>query len=49
LVDLRVEHSDVEKIRRMLRTLDLDVPVSAAERAAIVAVIEGPRGRVELR
>jgi hypothetical protein len=49
LVDLRVEHPDVEKIGRMLRALDLDVPVSAAESAAIVAVIEGPRGRVELR
>lgn len=49
LVDLRVEHFDVEKIRRMLGALDLDVAVTAAEKAGIVAVIEGPCGRVELR
>lgn len=49
LVDLRVEHPDVEGVRRMLRVLDLDVPVTRAARAGLVAVIDGPRGRVELR
>ena len=49
LVDLRVEHPDVDKIRRMLGALDLDVDVVAAEKPAIVTAIEGPRGRVELR
>ena len=49
LVDLHVEHPDVEGVRRMLRALDLDVQVIRAERAALVAVIEGRHGRVELR
>jgi hypothetical protein len=48
LVSLRLEHPDVAEVRRMLRTLDLDVVVSSAEDPAIVAVIEGRRGRVEL-
>jgi hypothetical protein len=49
LVDLRLEHPDVASIQRMLRALDLDVAVSAGERPAIVASIDGPHGRVELR
>lgn len=49
LVDLRIEHPDAAGVRRMLRALSLDVVVVAAESAAVVAVIEGRRGRVELR
>ena len=49
LVDLRVEHPDVEGVQRLLRVLDLHVTVTRAELAALVAVLEGPRGRVELR
>lgn len=49
LVSLRVEHPDVVEVQRMLRALDLDVAVTRAERAVLVAVIEGRRGRVELR
>jgi hypothetical protein len=49
LVSLRLEHPDVADVRRMLQTLDLDVAVTAGETAAIVAVIEGRHGRVELR
>lgn len=49
LVDLSVEHPDAEKVRSMLRALDLDVSVTVADRPAIVAVIECPLGRVELR
>jgi hypothetical protein len=49
LVDFRVEHPDVAGVRRMLRVLDLDVAVTRAERAALVAVVEGRRGRVEVR
>lgn len=49
LVELRLEHPNPDEIRRMLRALDLDIGVSAAEQAAIVATIEGPRGRFELR
>lgn len=49
LVDFHVEHPDVVGVQRMLRALDLDVTVTRAARAAIVAVIEGRHGRVELR
>lgn len=49
LVDFRVEHPDVERVRRMLRALEVDVVVAHADRAALVAVVEGRRGRVELR
>ena len=49
LVDLHVEHPDAASVRRMLRALDLDVAVTAAENAAIVAVIEGRHGRIVLR
>ena len=49
LVGFRVEHPDVDGVQRMLRVLDLDVTVSRAVRAALIAVIESPRGRVELR
>ena len=49
LADLRLEHPDADEIRRMLRVLDLDVGVVAADEPAIVATIEGRHGLVELR
>ncbi len=49
LVNFRVEHPNVASVQRMLRVLDLDVTVTRAERAGLVADIDGPRGRVELR
>jgi hypothetical protein len=49
LVDFRVEHPDPEGVGRMLRALDLDVAVTRAQYVALVAVIDGRRGRVELR
>lgn len=49
LADLRIEHPDVERVQRMLRALDLDVAVTRAAHAALVAVIEGRHGRIELR
>ena len=49
LAALRVEHPDVAGVRRMLRALDLEVAVTRAERPAVVAVVEGRHGRVELR
>jgi hypothetical protein len=48
-VDLHVEHPDVDVVRRLLRALSREVAVARAERAAVVAVIEGRHGRVELR
>jgi hypothetical protein len=49
LAAFHVEHPDVVGVRRMLRALDLEMAVTRAERAALVAVLEGRYGRVELR
>jgi hypothetical protein len=49
LVSLRAEHPAPEPIRRMLSALGLDVPLERGPVAQLVAVIDGPRGRVELR
>jgi len=49
LISLRAEHPDVEAVREMLLYLKLDLPVSRGSSPALVAVIESPRGQVELR
>lgn len=49
LVELRAEHPDAPRIQQMLRILALDVPVSLASGAALIAVVDGRRGRVEIR
>jgi hypothetical protein len=49
LVSLRAEHPDAQPAREMLRHLGLDLPVNRAPSAALIAVIEGPRGTLELR
>ena len=49
LISLRAEHPDVRGVSGMLRRLGLDLPVKRAQSPALIAVIEGPRGRVELR
>lgn len=49
LVSLRAEHPDVLGVRGMLRHLGFDLPVKRGHGPALIAVIEGPRGRVELR
>lgn len=49
LVSLRAEHPDVQGVRRMLRHLGLDLSVKRVQRPALIAVIQGLRGRVELR
>jgi hypothetical protein len=49
LVSFHVEHHGATGVQRMLRALGLDVTVVPANRAALVAVIDSPRGRVELR
>lgn len=49
LVSLRAEHPDVKGVRAMLRPLELELPVEQGQSPALIAVIEGPRGRVELR
>jgi len=49
LKEIRLEHPDIAEVRRMLRALDLDVPTVGAEYPAVVAVVEGRYGLVELR
>ena len=49
LIRLRAEHSDVRGVRGMLRSLGIDLQVKRGQSPALTAVIEGPRGRVELR
>jgi Glyoxalase-like domain len=49
LISLRAEHPDVRGVRRMLRGLGLDLQVKLGQSPALIAVIQGPRGLVELR
>lgn len=49
LISLRAEHPDVQAVRGMLRRLGVDLPVKRGTSPALIAVIESPRGRVELR
>lgn len=49
LVDLRAEHPDPARVRTVLKKLGLDLPVAPAPAPALVATIDGPRGRLELR
>ena len=49
LVSFHAQHPDVQTVRGMLRHLGLDLPVNSGESPALIAIIEGPRGRVELR
>ena len=49
LITLRAEHPDALGVRAMLRRLGLNLRVKRGPTPALIAVIEGPRGRVELR
>lgn len=49
LVSLRAEHPDPARVEHLLRTVGLDLAVTRGARPALVAVIDSPRGRVELR
>lgn len=49
LVELRTEHPDAPTVRRMFETLGIQIAVREGLRPALVAVIEGPHGRVEIR
>ena len=49
LVSLRAEYPDVQVILGMLRHLKIDLPVKQGPSPALIAVIESPRGPVELR
>jgi hypothetical protein len=49
LTGLRGEHPDSDGVRRMLRGIGLDLPVSAGSTPALIAEIDCPNGRVILR
>jgi hypothetical protein len=49
LIALRAEHPDAQGVQRLLRELGLELPVQAGTTPALVAIIDSPRGRVELR
>jgi hypothetical protein len=49
LVALRAEHPDPARIEKMLRALNLDLPVTRGPQPILVATLEGTKGRVELR
>jgi hypothetical protein len=49
LTALRVEHSDVQRVQRILRLLGLELSLQSGSTPAFVAIIDSPRGRVELR
>lgn len=48
LIALRARHTDPERITGWLAALDLTLPVERGDRAALIAEIETPRGRVML-
>ena len=49
LIGLRGEHPDSEQVQNALNRLGLDLRVQPAPRAALIATVSAPRGRVELR
>jgi hypothetical protein len=49
LLALRAEHPNPQLVQQTLDRLSLDLKVRQAGSAALVAIIDGPRGRVELR
>lgn len=49
LVALRAEHPDPGTVERILRVLHVDMPVTRGATPALIAVIETPNGRVELK
>jgi len=49
LVELRAEHPDPRAAQDALKRLGLELPVQRGARAALIATVNSPRGRVELR
>jgi hypothetical protein len=49
LVAFRAEHPDAKRVEGMLRQLGLSLAVRPGAQPALIAIIDGPRGRVELR
>ena len=49
LAGLRAEHPDAQRVAETLRKLGLDLPVTSAPAPALIATVDCPKGRVELR
>lgn len=49
LVQLRAEHPDAPRVQKMLDALGLHLHVEQGSAPALIATIDSPRGRVELR
>ena len=49
LLAIEIEHPDPQRISAILRLLDIDLPVSRADKPAIAATIEAPAGRITMR
>ena len=49
LIALRAEHPDPARVQAKLKQLGLDLPVAPGPKAALIATLEGPSGRVQLR
>jgi hypothetical protein len=49
LTGLRAEHPDAARVRKMLDQLGLGLPVQPGPRPALIATIDTPKGRVELK
>ena len=46
---LRAEHPDPERAARTLRQLGIDLPVRRGAKPSLIATIDSPKGRIELR
>jgi hypothetical protein len=49
LRQVRAEHPDAERTQKMLDILELDLRVQKGSAPAIIAIMDSPRGRVEIR
>jgi len=49
LVSIRAEHPNAKIVERILNKLGIDLPVTQGPTPALIAVIECPKGRVELK
>lgn len=49
LIDLSLAHPDCARVVEVLAVLGFEMKVEQAERASLLAVIESPKGRIELR
>jgi hypothetical protein len=46
---LRAEHPEPERLARIFQQLGLDLPVRRGARPSLIATIDSPKGRIELR